>query len=267
MKKLSVFLYAIVTVASAFSETETVEIDLVTARIEVADRDHPTQMLAAKELEKHLALIAGERRPSKDGFAFMIGSKAPDGKDAPEWTSLAEITPNAVYFWGDDTKPQRPNKRNKVRNGSLFAMYGFLEKVLDVRWVRSGDDGIICKSVKTVKVPLDWRYSFFPPLELSTIRAGSLKLPWNDKWEKFAPLPLRISAETGMRRSKDESLWMLRQRHQSRERSIGGTGNTSIPIRSISHWTKMASAAIPRDRSTMASASISAFPTLPCRTG
>ena len=194
-----------------------VEIDLVTARIEIADRDHPTQMLAAEELEKHLALIAGERRPSKDGFAFMIGSKAPDGKDAPEWTSLAEITPNAVYFWGDDTKPQKPNKRNKVRNGSLFAMYGFLEKVLGVRWVRSGDDGIICKSVKTVKVPLDWRYSFFPPLELSTIRASSLKLPWNDKWEKFAPLPLRISAETGIRRSKDESLWMLRQRHQSRE--------------------------------------------------
>ena len=57
-----------------------VEIDLVTARIEIADRDHPTQMLAAEELEKHLALIAGERRPSKDGFAFMIGSKAPDGK-------------------------------------------------------------------------------------------------------------------------------------------------------------------------------------------
>lgn len=210
----SMFAFAAMSVLAAQGS---VEIDLVTARIEVADRDHPTQMLAAEEFEKHLALIAGERHPSKDGFVFKIGRKAPGGKDAPEWTSLAEVTPNAAYFWGDDTKPRKPGKRNKVRNGSLFAMYGFLEKALGVRWVRSGDDGIVCKSMKTVKVPLDWRYSFSPPLELSTIRTGSLKLPWNDRWEKFAPLPLRISAETGIRRSKDDALWMLRQRHQSRE--------------------------------------------------
>lgn len=28
---------------------------------------------------------------------FVIGKKAPGGKDAPEWTSLAEITPDADF--------------------------------------------------------------------------------------------------------------------------------------------------------------------------
>ena len=106
MKRLSVLSFAMVMAASVIAAPGTVEIDLVTARIEVADRKHPTHRLAAEELEKHLLLIVGERRPSKDGFAFVIGSKAPGGKDAPEWTSLAELTSNAVYFWGDDGKPE-----------------------------------------------------------------------------------------------------------------------------------------------------------------
>ena len=218
MKKMSVFLYAMVAAISAFAETETVEIDLVTARIEVADRKHPTHRLAAEELEKHLALIAGERRPSKNGFAFVIGKRAPGGKDAPEWTSLAEITPDAVYFWGDDGKPEKGKKRIKPRHGSLFAMYGFLEKALGVKWVRSGDDGIICETKKTVKVPSDWKYSFFPPLELSNFRAKENTFAWKEKWERATPGPLRISEETAVRRAKDDVLWMLRQRHQTRNK-------------------------------------------------
>jgi hypothetical protein len=84
------------------AEKNTVEIDLVTARIEIADGKHPTHKLAAEELEKHLSLIAGERRPAKDGFAFVIGRKAPGAEDAPEWTSKAALSSSAAYFWGDD---------------------------------------------------------------------------------------------------------------------------------------------------------------------
>ena len=218
MKRLSVFSYAMVMIATACAAPGIVEIDLVTARIEVADLKHPTHRLAAEELEKHLLLIAGERRPAKDGFAFMIGSKAPGGKDAPEWTSLAELTSNAVYFWGDDGKPEKGKKRIKARHGSLFAMYGFLEKVLGVKWVRSGDDGIIYKNMKAVKVPSDWNYSFFPPLELSNFRAKARTFAWKEKWEKATPGPLRISSETAVRRSEDDALWILRHRHQTRDK-------------------------------------------------
>lgn len=218
MKRLSVLSFAMLMIATAFAAQGVVEIDLVTARIEVADRKHPTHKLAAEELEKHLLLIVGERRPSKDGFAFVIGSKAPGGKDAPEWTSLAELTSNAVYFWGDDGKPEKGKKRIKARHGSLFAMYGFLEKVLGVKWVRSGDDGIIYKNMKVVKVPLNWNYSFYPPLELSNFRAKDRTFAWKEKWEKATPGPLRISSETAMKRAKDDVMWMLRQRHQTRNK-------------------------------------------------
>ena len=81
---MSVFSFAMVMAASLLAMPEVVVIDLVTARIEVADRQHPTHKLAAEELERHLALIAGERRPSRDGFAFVIGRRSQGGKDAPE---------------------------------------------------------------------------------------------------------------------------------------------------------------------------------------
>ena len=228
MKRLSVLSFAMVMIATACAAPGIVEIDLVTARIEVADRKHPTHKLAAEELEKHLALIAGERRPSKDGFAFVIGRKAQSGKDAPEWTSLAEMTSTAVYFWGDDGKKEANAKRIKARHGSLFAMYGFLENVLGVKWVRSGDDGIVFKPMKSVKVPASWRYSFYPPLELSNFRAKDRTFAWKEKWEKATPGPLRISSETAMKRAKDDVMWMLRHRHETRDKF--GYGHAFV------HW-------------------------------
>lgn len=221
MKSLKCFLSAAVAVMSAWTvsaeSVKSVTIDLVTARIKIANAANSSHKLAAEELEKHLLLIAGERRPSKDGFAFMIGSKAPGAEDAPEWTSLASVTPQAVHFWGDDGTRDRKG-RIRARHGSLFAMYGFLEKILGVKWVRSGDDGIIFTPVKSVTVPLDWRYRFFPPLELSNFRAKAQTFAWKEKWEKATPGPLRISAETAEKRSKDDVIWMLRHRHQTRDR-------------------------------------------------
>jgi hypothetical protein len=128
------------------------------------------------------------------------------------------MTSTAVYFWGDDGKKEGPKKRIKARHGSLFAMYGFLENVLGVKWVRSGDEGIVFKPMKSVKVPVAWKYSFYPPLELSNFRAKEQTFAWKEKWENATPGPLRISTETAQRRSKDDALWMLRHRHQTRDK-------------------------------------------------
>ena len=147
VKFQNIVLVAFISAGSLFAaDKNTIEIDLTTARIEIADKKHPTHRLAAQELEKHLALIAGERRPSKKGFAFVIGRKAPSAADAPEWTSKAAVSTDAVYFWGDDGVERDGKGRIKPRHGSLFAMYGFLEKVLGVKWVCSGDDGIVFKA-------------------------------------------------------------------------------------------------------------------------
>ena len=144
------------------------EIDLRTARITVADIGNKSQKRAAEELEKHLSLIVGERCPVDGGCEFVIGRVAPGKDAAKDWESHAFFAGKMVYFWGDDG-----GNGERVRGGSLFAVYGFLEKALGVRWVRPGDDGIICQNRTAVTVPDGWTYRFYPPLEKSDLRVGA----------------------------------------------------------------------------------------------
>ena len=146
---------------------QAVEIDLRTARITVENKENGTQAHAATELEKHLALIAGERKPAADGFEFVIGRVAPGKAAAKDWEAHAAAVDGKIYFWGDD------GDEGRARPGSNFAVYGFLEKVLGVRWVRPSDDGIVFEPRAKVEVPDGWTYRFYPPLEKSDIRAGN----------------------------------------------------------------------------------------------
>ena len=213
------------TISGAAVAAEFRTIDLATARIEVADVENQSQKVAAEELERHLALLAGERRPAADGFAFRIGTKAPGAADASAWTALAQVAGETVYLWGDDEmKPGK--KRPEVHHGSLFAAYGFLEEVCGVKWVRPGDDGIVFRPMKSVRVPSNWTYRFYPPLGMSQIRARETTYPWLEKWEKATPGPFRITRETAEKRVADDARWMLRQRHQTRE--VFGYGHAYV---------------------------------------
>ena len=213
------------TICGGAVAAETRTIDLAKVRIEVADKENVSQAIAAEELERHLALLSGERRPAADGFVFRIGTKAPGAADTAAWTSQAQLAGEAVYFWGDDA--MKPSKKKRIaRYGSLFAAYGFLEEVCGVKWVRPGDDGIILRPTKTVNVPSDWTYRFYPPLGMSVIRARDSTYPWLEKWEKATPGPFRITRETAEKRSADDARWMLRQRHQTRE--VFGYGHAYV---------------------------------------
>ncbi len=143
------------------------EIDLRTARITVADPESKAQKMAAEELEKHLALIAGERHPVAEGYEFVIGRVAPGMDAAKAWESHAFASGKTLYFWGDDRSAGEGGR------GSLYAVYGFLDKVLGVKWVRPGDEGIVFQNRTTVSVPDGWKYRFYPPLEKSEIRVGA----------------------------------------------------------------------------------------------
>ena len=103
------------------------EIDLRTARITVENKENGTQARAAAELEKHLALIAGERKPAEGGFEFVIGRVAPGKAAAKDWESHAAAVGGKIYFWGDDGEGER------ARPGSSFAVYGFLGSISGVR--------------------------------------------------------------------------------------------------------------------------------------
>ena len=90
---------------------------------------------AAQELKTHLELITRKTIPVMDAgkirkgsYIFYIG-KAPEGtseKFKPE-EARWKITPKAAYFYGDKN------------NGTLFAVYDFLENELGVRWPGGAD--------------------------------------------------------------------------------------------------------------------------------
>ena len=130
-------------------ESLAAEFDLAGAKIDVRGESRSVRMAAA-ELRKHLNLISGatggaSRRPRG---RFVLGAP-PEGTPAAEpFTSHAREKDGALYFWGDDSEP-----KDGPRWGSRFAVYGFLEKHLGVKWVEPGDRGIVFAPCKPTDVP------------------------------------------------------------------------------------------------------------------
>jgi len=137
-------------------------VDLSSAKIVRAKKENPQQKIAADELEKHLGLIAG-RTGDGAGFRFVFGK--PSGAKSAPYTSFAKREGNTIWFWGDDK-----GQRRYPYYGSAFAVYGFLEKLLGVKWVRPGDDGIVFKKCTQVDIPENWAYEYRYPSETALMR-------------------------------------------------------------------------------------------------
>lgn len=128
-----------------------------------ADADEPVKVAAA-ELAKHLKLITG-REIATDGkatdgsYPFHVGVPYPrdDKPLAPEEARWA-ITPTAAYLYGESKY-----------SGAQFAVYGFLEDQLGVRWIEPGDRGIAFKRQTSLVIPCG-QYSWAPTMLLRKIR-------------------------------------------------------------------------------------------------
>jgi len=155
MKIKSMCMLAVVGVAAIALQTARAGVfDLAGAKIEVRRPNIPSVRQAAGELRKHLELISGEKGGAAHAARgrFVLGA-APDGVPAPRpFTSHALERDGTLYFWGDDSRPSGEG----TRYGTLFAVYGFLEKHLGVRWVEPGDRGIVFAPCKTTDVPAGW---------------------------------------------------------------------------------------------------------------
>jgi hypothetical protein len=208
----------IATVAFAF------EIDLRTAQIETMPScvTNESQKRAVQELEKHLALFVKNRNASVNSSSavFVIGKVAPGCKEAAAHEARAHAVGGKVYFWGDDFVVSK----NNMRWGTLYGVYGFLEKVLGVKWVEPGDRGIVLKRRNTVEVPEGWDYRFYPPLEMSVIRVCTARPEslLNPKIYEYAPVALRISEARAKTFYLEWEQWMRRFRHQTRRRFYSG---------------------------------------------
>ena len=158
---------------------------LETATIELASKSE-SATLAAAELAKHLELACGTRpRTVASGGLFVIGRAPDEMAPVQDFESHAAVRGGRVYCWGDDgTKPSSGYGALKTW-GTLFGVYGFLERFLDARWVFPGDDGIVLRRTSDVDLCEGWSYAYAPPLEKSVVRTFS---------EPTWPLRLRLQS-------------------------------------------------------------------------
>lgn len=177
--------------------------------IVIPEAAQPVHTAAARELQKHLALITGVEMPiiavteEALSYRFFVGIPAPDDTRplAPEearWT----ITPEAGYFYGDDAG----------HLGSQFAVYGFLEDEFGVRWLAPGDRGTVCERRTPFTITpgvFDWE----PGLEQRGIRPDARphrypqRKAYVDEFWSFARTP-----EEHDQYAADVRLWQLRMR-------------------------------------------------------
>lgn len=147
MKKLSVT-FSLLLLFNAFGGA----VDLSKVAVVRAKKENAQQKIAADELEKHLKLVCSSQIGS-NGFTFVFGK--PKDAVSAKYGSYAQRKGDKIYFWGDDI-----GVRRYPYYGSAFAVYGFIEELLGVKWVRPGDDGIVFKRVRSVDIPDNWRYEF-----------------------------------------------------------------------------------------------------------
>ena len=153
--------------------TQTIKVKPENAVIVLPDSKKHASVVAATTLRKHLKLITGSDipvvSPDKAGtgkYEFRVGAGIPDDDRllAPE-EARWKVTPECTYFYGDDSKH---------RNGTLFAVCDFLEKMFKVRWIEPGD--IAFSKQNPLQLSLmssDWK----PELRLRCQRALFAKAP------------------------------------------------------------------------------------------
>ena len=170
---------------------------------------------ARRELELHLALVTNGggtlSLPDSSDAALTIalGEKAPGAGEPEAFTSYAKLVGDRLYLWGDD---------GQGRPGTLFAVYGFLERALGVVWTAPGDSNIIAPKIDYVRMPADWSWSYRPPLRCGMMRGGYCRKNARDVNARLAPKALRRTPEQIMSDERDIARWKLRQKMFEREK-------------------------------------------------
>jgi hypothetical protein len=132
-------------------------------------RTNEIMCVAAHELSKHLGLISGsgipvvtadQKRPF-GRYLFHIGVPEPgDTRVLKEEEARWSVRPGGAYLYGHETGM-----------ALLYAVYGFLEEQLGVRWIMPGDRGIAYEERPVLNLTAGAR-AFVPVLVQRQIRSG-----------------------------------------------------------------------------------------------
>ncbi len=122
---------------------------------------------AAEELQKHLGLVLGTNPPITVNGPVPVGhyplyvgqtpteDRVPLAEQETRWT----ITPSAAYLYGEGSR------------GALYAVTGFLQDQLGIRWTAPGDDGIVYTPTNALVLHTG-HFNWIPALRFRSIRRG-----------------------------------------------------------------------------------------------
>ena len=180
---------------------------------------------AKDELTRHVERVCGRKPDGSGSLTISIGTPPPGHGAATDFMSYGKRVGDTVYLWGDDTV-----RRDGVQPpGTLFAVYGFLEEVLGIRWVRPGDEGVIAKPLEQVSIPVDWKHEYRPILDMCSIRAYGVKLDPNGEltFNKYIPASMRLTKDAATKVVEDYRRWLLRMRLWDRNPPVFGHAFTN----------------------------------------
>ena len=193
MKRSAIFAALLISAALSAAEYNMSNIKIVVSR--------KPYKFAGEELKKHLELSGNKLAPGKDALEIFIGK--PSFAPMPKTGESHWIYKNGkLYIWG---------REHNSHPGTLFAVYGFLEEKLGVRWIYPGEDGIYVPQRKTISFKEGESYSRTAPYFWASIRHGS----WHgyDRHVNGIPNEWKISPEKLKQLRLDNELFRIRHRN------------------------------------------------------
>jgi hypothetical protein len=191
------------------------------ARIVLPDNPSPFALYAAKELEEHIRKASGakleiipEKKAGKPGNYIYVGpcratEKAGiDVSDMKHSEGIIKVTPYSLYLAGKDAF-DKPKKQLAApfsdfdSVGTLFAVYEWLDKQLQVKWLWPGKLGTSVPRLENVTSGHDGETKVSPKFIHSKVRYGSIE---RKNWRGA------ISKQAYKKTTLDTRKWIRRHR-------------------------------------------------------
>jgi hypothetical protein len=196
--------------------------------IQIPSKHNDSIKVGAEELQKHLFLITGVKPPITSGaniesskYLFHVGIKCPEDKRSLTREEARYIvTPEGTWLYGYDKLSRKSetaleNVTDWVysRVGTMFAVYNFLDRELNVRWPAPGDNNIIFVKQNPLSLKSD-SHDWVPQLKVRLLWSTSYE-NWYYKRileDKNIPQDFKLNPEQLKQKQLEEKLWQRRMR-------------------------------------------------------
>lgn len=186
------------------------------AMIVIPDKPLGVETAAAEELHYHILKATGanlqilkETTALSDGAKIFLGATRAAAKaglrlkDATPNAFITKLVGDSLFILGDDTDGPvfGVQQNNRTRVGTLFGVYEFLQRQMDVLWLWPGELGEVIPATRNITVN-NWNHTGHPPFVHTRWRDAGL-MAGQDGWD---------SPEARAKYLYKQSVWLRRHR-------------------------------------------------------